>query len=777
MKKYSVMIFILVLLHSYLLTGQEISEPNDQAIFGLAQSLNNMQHFSKAAEKLEGLYNRYPVNKKVAFEYAKALGYGKQIDKAVEILNSLENQYPDDKQIKQLYASILEANQRFDEALNRYILLLENNPEDKKLKEKIGDLAAWMYQYPTSIKYYSQLAAEYPEDIAIKRKLADTCMWAKDYSCAIIYYQQVLKANPNDKTVLINLADIYYWSKDEAQAAETYSKLNLDPVTDKQRYTNFGFALMTIGQHQKAEQVFKKLVETYPNDIELRIALANNYYAIGNIAKAEKEFEILMGMMPDNTEVAVKLAQLTAAGGNRDAAINLCRKILAKHPQNRQIKILLARLLSWEGRFEESITIYNELIQEEKSSQLQKEKARVLGWIREYEKSIKEYKAVLAENPDELAKTEMKAKESFYNLHDLNGEKYHLNWLKLEPNSLEAYYDLGQIYARNNQWDKSADAYKKVLSLDSASTMAQKAINKIDLYRYKKQFKAGFEFVEADSSSRDIDQRYWNIFSSLRFPMNSKTYLTVRENSMLLDYDSIENVYRQGTGLNLEYFADLNLKASANYTYNVDSDDFGHSNIFGGKVDYLMNDQWEFNISHQREDIIDNGITFEDRLYRDNYKVRTVYKPSRRLNAGADYTYSPYSDDNNRDAYGFDLEYYLNYEPRSLKVVYRFEEYHFNRSDTDYFSPASFHYNRVGLEFRHFLNKDFFLWPANQTYYTLGYAINFDVHQQNGHIIYADLHHDWNETCSSGFEFSKMIYEQSEIYGLNRILFYTVWYF
>ncbi|MDD5010653.1 MAG: tetratricopeptide repeat protein [Phycisphaerae bacterium] len=766
-----------VLAAANLVFAQETISPEDKALFGLAQSLNNTQDFKNAADKLEGLYAKYPDNKELAVEYAKALGYGRQIDKAVAVLNKLENQYPQDEQLIELYANILESNQKFDEALIKYQWLAEKNPDDYLLKEKIAEIAGWARNYPLSMKYYSALAAKYPKDSAIKIKQAEVCIWAKDYPKAIDYYNQILEMEPDNQAVQLKVADVYYWSGDNSKAVQAYNKLTLDPVENKEQCVNQGYALMSIGQYDEAEQAFNKLLKTYPNDPNIHIALANTYYASGNISEAEKKYKILFEQSPNDPDIAIKLVKLTASGGNHKAAIDLCRRMLEKEPQNREIKILLARILSWDGRYDESLIAYDELLRQQKSKELKKEKARVLGWMRQYEKSIKEYKSIIADEPDPLITAEMKAKESFYNMHDINGEKYHKDWLKLEPDNLEAHYDLGDIYARNNQWDKAEEQYLKILSIDPASESAKKALSKIDTYLNKSQVKIGFEFVEADSGSRNIDQRYWNIFAAIRMPLSSKTFVTVREDSTLFDFDSIGNVYRQTIGVKLEHFASESLKASVNYAYNMDSDDFGHSNTFGGEIDYKITDEWELNISHQRQDVIDNGITFRDRLYRDNYKIRTVYKPTRRLNAGADYMYSNYSDDNHRNAYGFDVDYYVSFEPRSLKLFYRYEEYSFNRTDIDYFSPDSFHYNRIGFEFRHFLNGQKMFWADRQTYYTIGYAANVDVRQQNGHTIYADLHHDWTDSCSSHIEFAKHIYENRDVYSLSRILFYTIFYY
>jgi hypothetical protein len=140
---------------------------------------------------------------------------------------------------------------------------------------------------------------------------------------------------------------------------------------------------------------------------------------------------------------------------------------------------------------------------------------------------------------------------------------------------------------------------------------------------------------------------------------------------------------------------------------------------------------------------------------------------------------SNYSDGNIRDEYGFDVAYFLFYEPRSLKAIYRYEHYGFDRQDTTYFTPGSFHTHILGLQWKHFLNKEELFWGANDTFYTLGYETRFDYDFEHevGHKIKFGFGHDWNNRCTSRIEWSKTIYETSSIYAENSLMFYTAFYF
>ena len=94
-----------------------------------------------------------------------------------------------------------------------------------------------------------------------------------------------------------------------------------------------------------------------------------------------------------------------------------------------------------------------------------------------------------------------------------------------------------------------------------------------------------------------------------------------------------------------------------------------------------------------------------------------------------------------------------------------------------YFTPGSFHTNFINLEWRHFLNNKGLFWGSNDTYYTVRYVVNFDVHDQIGHRLYTGFHHDWNNRLSTDMEWQKIIYEHPKTYGEERFVISLKYYF
>ena len=723
-----------------------VESQEDRASLGMALSFNNLGQYDKSIPMLQKLHKKYPNDSEIAVELAKAFGFSGNAEKAEEILNSLMMSEPQNRELQLLFANIMEANQQFDKARQQYLDLQQQEPNDK-LIIKIAELSSWLKDYPTSIEYY----------------------------------KQALDKSADDRQIHLKLADMYFWSSKYEQAIKYYSISGIGPEKEEKRFENLGYCYLNTKQYLKAIDVFERLSKKAPEKIDFKIALANVYYSRGQIDEALGQFKKIVELEPTNADAVVKLAEIYATKKEYQKAIDICKQFLRTHQGNKKVLLLIARIQSWNKKYQESLNNYDELIKAEPDWLLpRREKARVLGWTRRYRDAIDEYQKAIDSSPDEsVVIDEKKAKYGFYNYYDKQALKYYDRWLESEPDNLEALYDMGQVYSRQSKWEDAGKMYRGVLDIFPNHFRAAQALKKVDIYSNRTKFKTGFEFLEADSGGRDIDKRQWNVFASLRKPLNENYYLTLHQNNTWYNFSRLKQIYRQRFLVKLEYFDKPDFWASANYAHSIFSGQEGVRNTFGGEINFKPSDPWQLVLSHQRREVVDNSFTFANQLYRDDYKIRTIYRPNRRVSLGGDYMWSNYSDGNTRDEYGFDVSYYLFYEPRSLKATYRYEHYGFDRQNATYFTPSSFHCHIFGLQWKHFLNKEELFWGANDTFYTLGYETRFDYSSEHevGHKIKVGFGHDWNDKCTSRVEWSKTIYETSSIYSENSLMFYTAFYF
>ena len=711
---------------------------DDQALFGKAQSLNNLQRFKDAVEILRPLHGAFPNDTSIALELAKALGYSGSGQEAVEIMNRLIAQQPQEPMLTRDLASILEANNRFQESREQVLKLYNANPQDQALLQKLADLSMWMH----------------------------------DYESAVHYTQKLLAADKASAPLSVQLADAYFYSANYREAVRLYAQANITAQSHEAAYRNLAYSYFSLKDYDASLKAYQELAQYYPDDIEIKAALASVLYASGRTAEAEKYFYEMIAADPQDVVAMLKLAEILSLRKEYARAVAVYENILKAKPGQKEAQLGLARVLSWDKQYDRSLQIYAQIIQEDPSwvSAL-RERARLLGWRRHYRDSMNAYRAIPKDSDErESVEAEMKAKDLMYHRFDAAAIKAYEKWLSLEPENLEALFDLGQLYARNEQWANAKRIYGKILALLPEHQNTQQGQRKIQLRSASVLVESEYEFYEADSASRSTDVRYNSLKAGAKMPLSERFKLDINEKTTFYDFSrSPTDVTRQRITGVLEYTHLPQLEARVGYAFNVYSDDLDESHNFFEQIKFTPFGATHVTLGHERRDIIDNAATLTAGLYTDDYLVRVDHKPGRRIHAGADYLFSNLSDGNERDTFGVDLHTLIFYEPRRLSLIYRYENYGYEDPSAMYFSPGSFHINHIGFEWEHYLNKEELFWGSNDTFYTFRYLVNVDDGGQRGHKLFLGFQHDINERSFLRLEASKTIYEHQKIYSEDRI--------
>ena len=510
-----------------------------------------------------------------------------------------------------------------------------------------------------------------------------------------------------------------------------------------------------------------------------KYGMAQSYMNLSEFQNAEPLLKQLREKYPDDEEILINYLVILTEKQEYQTAIKNCEDYLETSQQNTKILLWLARCLSWNKQYDKSIDVYSDLITQYPDWQLPvREKARVLGWSRNFSEAIYEYQTLAERLPaDSVLNYEMHAKRSLYNQFPAAAINYYNKWLEEEPDNPEAMYDLAQVYSTQEMWSKAEEIYERILEQYSGHFRARQALEKVRMYSHDSKAQAGFLFFESDSSGRLTDSKYWDTFASLTVHLDGNTSMTARQDNVWRSFDDHDQIYQQQFGVELQYKRKPDLWGNFHITSNTYDSQKGVEYLFGGDVNFRPVDEWTLSVSHNRRQIIDNAKVFFDKLYSDDFKARLLFQPTRKWIAGADYLYSDYSDNNHKDMYGADLGYYLSFEPDSIKISYRYEIYHFNRNDLYYFSPESFHSNKLQSEWRHYFNSEELYWGSNDTYTTVQYDLIFDDGQHVGHQLKIKLNHDWNDTSNIGIEWSKTIYEHREIYSQDLLMLVLSMYF
>mgnify|MGYP000014694013 CR=1 FL=1 len=718
---------------------------NAELIFKMAEALR-LSGKHEDASKLYEMYIKAPAGERDRAEYgfAESLGNLGKYDEAVSLLSRVHGRSPDDKGIAFRLAFFLEKASRLSDARAIYIKLLESDNENRVLKLKVADLSFSLADYDIARKYYAEL----------------------------------LSYSPQDRHLQLRLADLLFTERNYREAVALYEKAAVTPIEQPQ-FRNLCYGYVVLERRQDALRGYEEYLKAYPGDVDAKLGLAQLLLVQGKADEAEIYTQELLKEHASDKDVLLKLAVFSSSRRKYTSATRLYERILSLDPENKEARLWLARIKSWSKDYRASLELYGSLIERDAGWDVpRREKARVLGWMREYRKSVLEYqKAVKEIKSTQIIELEMRAKENYYLRFYKEAITAYHQWLALEPDNLEALFDLAQIYAQQRDWNNAIKSYERILTIDPTHFQSRIAIATSRRYQKSTVFRTGTHTFEADSASRQADARYRGFYSAAEFPLTERFSASLRQEAGFYNFSSPSSVTQSRSSFALAYNSRPHFWIDLAYAFNNYSDNIKESASFSERLNFSPAGGIEFALSHERRDLIENGLTLKQRLRSDDYKLLVSISPNRRIKALVDGGYMDLNDGNHKIEYGVGLYSQLLYEPSSLILFYQFRQYGFSKSKDIYFSPASFHINSLGLEWKRFLNAHELFEGSNNTYYTLRYQANFDVHDQHGHVFYAGFYRDWNDRFATNFSWQKIFYEHRDNYRQEQLTLEGRYYF
>jgi len=197
---------------------------------------------------------------------------------------------------------------------------------------------------------------------------------------------------------------------------------------------------------------------------------------------------------------------------------------------------------------------------------------------------------------------------------------------------------------------------------------------------------------------------------------------------------------------------------------------------FGASVNLRTFDYGTLGFYYDRERLENNSRVILGNFYSDNYKERFAIDVNKNLKLGLDYLFAKYSDSNYKHEPGFDVLYYLSFEPRMLTIKYRYFYKTFKNTVTDYFSPKNFSTNSLGLNWRHYLNREEVFFGANNLYYDLGYEASVDSTDIVGHRFSGEIGWDINKRLNINIKGS-VVNSSCDVYKDSNVMASLKYYF
>jgi tetratricopeptide (TPR) repeat protein len=351
-------------------------------------------------------------------------------------------------------------------------------------------------------------------------------------------------------------------------------------------------------------------------------------------------------------------------------------------------------------------------------------------------RALADYDGRCAEQQAEHLEAEAKARKD---LRDYEAIPVYKSLLDVEPGNEEALFDLGQVYGALRQTQNEIAEYGELLKADPVHREALIADERANLELDPQLVVTAHQF---DQRGRDglarIDRT--RLAAAAVLPCGDENeFVTVGfarahyapPGARPLD-GNIPFVGAQGKPCEL-----VLLFGEVRYE---DFPDRLHSRpTFQAGGEYDPCDAVHLRARAFLDNVVENGETLRQDIYRDGIEVAAQYLAARTWDFGGTARYAHYSDNNSLCELYLVNDVLITLPPRELKLVLDADLQSFAHSTIftsadhndlvgvihPYFSPRGFAYYEARIEWTQWISRDYFV-HANQCYYSLQYALGAD---------------------------------------------------
>lgn len=455
-------------------------------------------------------------------------------------------------------------------------------------------------------------------------------------------------------------------------------------------------------------------------------------------------------------------------------------RLLEAFPEDETALLWQARLASWQGDDLKALAGYDRLLALYPETSLYlREKARMLGWMRSYGEALALYAEAQQRFPAERAlAAEARAKAAFYDAHLLTARSAYQEWLALEPDNAEALFDLAQLHAGARRYGPARELFEELRDRYPAHREARHALSRLERLAERPFLQGGAAYFRSRSGERLADLDYTLFSSRAGVPLGESARIDVDiENRFYSFASSPFSPWSTRGSIGLDYYGLQDVALAARLGATFRSDGLESSPYAALWLSLRPTDLVGLGFSYRHDEMIENAATFRDGIEQDRFEGTLRLLASRRWQAGVDAAWANYSDGNARYAYGVDLRTHLSYEPDRFSLFWRWDNYGYRRELDDYFTPALFRTNRIGVEWRHLFAGSQLYWGGRRSGLMLRYSLNLEPRSSRSHTFDAALERDWSDSFSSALHYYRSWNEEGGIYDADRVAADLFWYF
>ncbi len=351
-----------------------------------------------------------------------------------------------------------------------------------------------------------------------------------------------------------------------------------------------------------------------------------------------------------------------------------------------------------------------------------------------------------------------------------------------EPDSVEGFFDLGQVDGQLRQTHNAINAFSQILQIDPLNREAAIALERAELALNPSVSILANAFNQTGRQGEANDSRY-RAGALFNYPIGEE------DESVGLGYARLD--YR------LPGFPSLQGDA---YTLNISKrvDDHlllyelgnieDYQNRISTRPTYEIGARWvvcdgtTVTANTFLNNVVENGESVQQDIYRVGGNLLVDSQLTRFWSAGGNYRFAYYADVNRLSEIYAHTDVLATLPPNQLKFVARLDYLTYDHQTVfgpdgsivgsihPYFAPAGYTFCEGRVEYTHWFSRDFFTY-SNQCYLSLQYGLGFD----NNAIVYNDLrgilNWDVKPWLSLGIEAEAQI---SQVYNNQQLFGYLV---
>jgi tetratricopeptide (TPR) repeat protein len=292
---------------------------------------------------------------------------------------------------------------------------------------------------------------------------------------AIEYYRQAMKLDPAASFLSEELTDLYIQAgriKDAVTEAEDLLKQNPDNL-DARRLLGRIYARL-IGdpeQHkvndemvQHAIEQFLKVTEKDPKDVDSWLMLGRLESVNRNSVEAEKAFKKVLDQDASNEEALTGLARVYADVGDTKNAIEMLRQVTGKNPNPRTLAAL-ATFYHNNHDFASAAEVWRQALQmDPENNRIKQQLAEDLLSADRFDQALTLYQELAASDPRDF-QTQLRLTEIYRQRGDFAKAHAALNKARqLDAQSLEARYEEVNLLDDEGKTDSAVTALRSMIN-------------------------------------------------------------------------------------------------------------------------------------------------------------------------------------------------------------------------------------------------------------------------------------------------------------------------